>query len=62
MTLFERITMSTESLAEFILRVENGENISIKYCKGDCNSDDCPHDVRCVVNWLNQPEQEENHD
>lgn len=50
-TLYERIKYLTiEELAEKIIKA----NITDQYCKCDCYSDDCPHELECCIRWLSE--------
>ena len=51
MTNFKTITKSPEALAAFIKRCEN-ESLCLAYCRGDCEEDDCKHELDCIVSWL----------
>ena len=57
LTLFSAITESPEALAKFLRAVDVGKiKLSESFCKSDCGDDDgCPHELQCIINWLNQP-------
>ena len=57
LTLFSAITESPEALAKFLRAVDAGKiKLSESFCKSDCGDDDgCPHELQCIINWLNQP-------
>lgn len=57
LTNFSHIIESPESLGKFLQAINNGyihfDNI---YCHAQCDDDDnCPHELQCIINWLNQP-------
>lgn len=57
-TNFARLTESPETLADFIQKVNLGTiRVDMLYCNGSCgNDEDCPHELQCIINWLNQSE------
>lgn len=65
LTVFGALTKSPEVFDEFIRKVNLGQIlIDELFCNGDCGNDDCPHELQCIINWLNgpyahKPEQEE---
>ena len=51
LTRYERIKyMSIEEVAEKILE----HQITDKYCKSDCDSNDCLHELECCIRWLSE--------
>lgn len=56
LTVFGALTKSPEVFAEFIRKVNLGQIlIDELFCDGDCGNDDCPHELQCIINWLNGP-------
>lgn len=56
LTVFGALTKSPEVFAEFIRKVNLGQIlIDELFCNGDCGNDDCPHELQCIINWLNGP-------
>ena len=56
-THFDAITSSPEKLAEFIKKYYR-QDVTSLYCHGQCGNDaDCIHEIRCIVDWLKQPEE-----
>ena len=48
---YERIKyMTIDEIAEKVIKA----NITDKYCKSDCDSDDCPHELECCIRWLSE--------
>jgi len=57
LTLFSAIAESPKALAKFLRAVEIGKiKLDRCFCKSNCGDDDgCPHELQCIINWLNQP-------
>lgn len=54
-TNFDHIAASPKSLAEFLQSLSNISFDNV-FCHAQCDDDDnCPHELQCIVDWLNQP-------
>ncbi|MDD3231696.1 MAG: hypothetical protein PHE09_21180 [Oscillospiraceae bacterium] len=62
LTLFDKITESPEKLAKFLGAIDIGKiELDECFCKSDCGDDSgCPHELQCIINWLDKPEGSEN--
>ena len=58
LTLFDKITESPEKLAKFLGAIDIGKiELDECFCKSDCGDDSgCPHELQCIINWLDKPE------
>jgi hypothetical protein len=58
LTLFDKITESPEKLAKFLGAIDIGKiELDKCFCKCDCGDDSgCPHELQCIINWLDKPE------
>jgi hypothetical protein len=55
MTNFDRLTSSPKALAAALQTLDG--SLDSLYCDGSCGDiDRCPHELQCIINWLNWPE------
>lgn len=59
-TRFEVFSRDKLRLAEFLMNIGSGAlSFDNQYCYDQCGEgNDCPHELQCIIDWLDQPEEE----
>jgi hypothetical protein len=59
-TRFEVFARNKQRLAEFLMHIGSGDSsFDNQYCHDQCGEDDdCPHELQCIIDWLDKSEEE----